>query len=76
MSDAALYALLKQGAADPWGRVGRSEPGRGTGRVGRDRGRLTVGDQRAEAVAGVVRCGSPSETQRFWSVCDCRLTKR
>src|ERR1700691_5898652 len=54
----------------------RTRSGDGEG-WGRDRARklLFVSFQREVAVAGAAR-GSPSETQRLGSVCDCRLTKR
>jgi hypothetical protein len=66
------------GAAGSGGEPAAREPGLGTGRGGDVTGiansRFLV-SQRDDAVAIVGR-GSPSETQRFGSVCDCRFTKR
>src|SRR5205807_9941991 len=73
----------------PWGKAGRCEPGLGTGRGGDVTGPqtlyssdvtmmtpLSLSSQRdGDDAVAIVGRGSPSETQRFGSDCDCRFTK-
>ena len=73
-----VMAAPQKVAADRGGRSAAREPGLGTGRGGDVTGVANSGFllfQRDDAVAMVGR-GSPSETQRLGSDCDCRFTKR
>jgi hypothetical protein len=85
VSDSDDNLRPKKVAAGSGGEPAAREPGRGTGRGGDVTGPRTNSFcstpqsrggslfQRDEAVAAVGR-GSPSETQRLGSDCDCRFT--
>src|SRR5262245_51721663 len=71
----AQKLIKSKSCAGPWGRPGAREPDLGTGRGGDVTGSAnSLSCQRAETVAGAR--GSPSETQRFGSDCDCLFTNR